>query len=210
MAVQEEYAPDGRVVSLTAGTTTVPTIPSVNLGGGNAGPASRAAPSGSAGGSSGTPDERPSNGSGSRAANVGSGALNDNCTPNDNCALNANGAPNDNENGEPNEPLAADVDKLWQREDAEDWTEELTRAHRAFERGRGWGVEWALLMDRFYNFETAWGYTDTGGGAITTTGCPKAMEHWLVRARKWEKTVDIGVLGDTKSPGTFVSLWWDW
>jgi hypothetical protein len=71
-------------------------------------------------------------------------------------------------------------------------------------------VEWASLVDRFYDFEAAWGYTDTGGGAITTTGRPKAMEHWLARARKWEKTVDIGVLGDTKSPGTFVSLWWDW
>ncbi|KAJ7702610.1 hypothetical protein B0H14DRAFT_3527195 [Mycena olivaceomarginata] len=78
------------------------------------------------------------------------------------------------------------------------------------QRQRGaWGVEWASLIDRFYNFEAAWGYKDAGG-AISTTGRPKAMEHWLGRARKWEKTVDIGVLGDTKSAGTFVALWWDW
>ncbi|KAJ7691870.1 hypothetical protein B0H14DRAFT_2651873 [Mycena olivaceomarginata] len=136
-AVQEEYAPDGRVVSPTAGTTTVPTIPSVNLGGSNAGPASRAAPSGSAG---------------------------------------------DN------------VNELWQREDAEDWTEELTRAHRAFEHGRAGEWQWASLVDRFYNFEAAWGYTDTGG-AITTTGRPKQWSIGLRERGKWEKTVDIGGAG---------------
>jgi hypothetical protein len=134
--------------------------------------------------------------------NGGGGASNEN---------GGGGASNDNggENGEPGNALATKVDELWQRVDAEDWTEELKRAHRAFERGRAWGVEWASLVDRFYDFEAAWGYKDAGG-AISTTRRPKAMEHWLGRARKWEKTVDIGVLGDTKSAGTFVALWWDW
>ncbi|KAJ7323680.1 hypothetical protein DFH08DRAFT_817714 [Mycena albidolilacea] len=43
-----------------------------------------------------------------------------------------------------------------------------------------------------------------------TDGRPKAVEHWIVRASKWEKTVDIGVLGDAKKLGSFVASWWDW
>jgi hypothetical protein len=31
---------------------------------------------------------------------------------------------------------------------------------------------------------------------------------WLGRGRKWDKTVDLGVLGDAKTPDTFVETWW--
>jgi hypothetical protein len=101
------------------------------------------------------------------------------------------------------------VEKLWQRQDAGRWTEELKRAHAAFSRGKAWGIEWASLVDKYYDFEAAWGHRDVGG-QITTESRPKALEWWISRGRKWEKTVDIGVVGNAKAPGTFVSGWWDW
>ncbi|KAJ7264466.1 hypothetical protein B0H12DRAFT_1068719 [Mycena haematopus] len=112
--------------------------------------------------------------------------------------------------GETDEDAAvlAQVEKLWKRRDASKWSEELARAHRGFERGKSWGVDWASLVKNFYDFEAAWGYTDAGG-QITTSDRPKALEWWLGRGRKWEKTVDVGVL-DPKKPGTFVANWWDW
>jgi hypothetical protein len=101
------------------------------------------------------------------------------------------------------------INKLWQRRDAGKWTEEFKKAHAALERGKVWGIEWASLVDRFFDFEATWGYADAGG-QITTDGRLKAVEYWIARARKWEKTVDIGVLGDAKKPGSFVASWWDW
>jgi hypothetical protein len=101
------------------------------------------------------------------------------------------------------------VNDLWQRRDAGKWTEELRRAHGAFERGKGWGIEWASLVDRFFDFEATWGYADAGG-QIMIDGRPKAVEHWIGRARKWEKTIEIGVLGDAKKVGSFVASWWGW
>jgi hypothetical protein len=64
-------------------------------------------------------------------------------------------------------------------------------------------------VDRFLDFEAAWGHSDAGTG-ITTQGRPKAMHDWLGRGRKWEKTMDLGVLGDAKTPDTFVADWWGW
>jgi hypothetical protein len=85
----------------------------------------------------------------------------------------------------------------------------LARAHTAFERGKGWGIEWASLVDKFFDFEAAWGYSDVRG-QITTAERPSALEWWLARGRKWDKTVDIGVLGDATTPDTFVAKWWNW
>ncbi|KAJ7363887.1 hypothetical protein DFH08DRAFT_949525 [Mycena albidolilacea] len=113
----------------------------------------------------------------------------------------------DNEDSE--DAVEAKIAKLWQRRDAGKWTEELTRAHRGFERGKGRGIEWAWLVSRFYNFEAAWGYTDVGG-QITTSDCPTALQWWIGRGRKWDVIVDVGVLGDAKAPGTFIANWWNW
>jgi hypothetical protein len=102
------------------------------------------------------------------------------------------------------------VEKLWKRRDAAKWTVELTRVHAAFECGKTWGrIEWALLVDRFFDFEAAWGFVDVGG-QITTEDRPNVLDCWISRGRKWEKNVDIGVLGDAKTPRMFVSKWWSW
>ncbi|KAJ7875803.1 hypothetical protein B0H13DRAFT_1522077, partial [Mycena leptocephala] len=71
------------------------------------------------------------------------------------------------------------------------------------------GIEWASLVDKFYDFEAAWGYSDTGG-QITTSGRPSALQWWIGRGRKWDKTVDVGVLGDAQTPSTFVADFWNW
>ncbi|KAJ7713261.1 hypothetical protein B0H14DRAFT_3523509 [Mycena olivaceomarginata] len=79
------------------------------------------------------------------------------------------------------------INKLWQRRDAGKWTEEFKKAHAALERGKVWGIEWASL---------------TGG-----------RKQWNIGSRErgnGRKTVDIGVLGDAKKPGSFVASWWDW
>ncbi|KAJ7876649.1 hypothetical protein B0H13DRAFT_1893562 [Mycena leptocephala] len=51
-------------------------------------------------------------------------------------------------------------DELWQRNDRAEWTAELGRAHAAFERGRGWGLDWAVCVQKFYDFEAAWGFVE--------------------------------------------------
>ncbi|KAJ7936583.1 hypothetical protein B0H13DRAFT_1853319 [Mycena leptocephala] len=51
-------------------------------------------------------------------------------------------------------------DELWQRNDRAEWTAELGRAHPAFERGRGWGLDWAVCVQKFYDFEAAWGFVE--------------------------------------------------
>ncbi|KAJ7711346.1 hypothetical protein B0H14DRAFT_3524575 [Mycena olivaceomarginata] len=75
----------------------------------------------------------------------------------------------DNEDSE--DAVEAKIAKLWQRRDAGKWTEELTRVHRGFEHGKGWGIEWAWLVSRFYDFEAAWGYTDVGGQIMQPALC---------------------------------------
>jgi hypothetical protein len=64
--------------------------------------------------------------------------------------------------------VAAQVNGLWQRKDVKKWTEELSRAHRAFKRGKEWGIEWASLVDKFFDFEAVWGFTDMGGQICIT------------------------------------------
>ncbi|KAJ7828220.1 hypothetical protein B0H14DRAFT_3466418 [Mycena olivaceomarginata] len=49
-------------------------------------------------------------------------------------------------------------DKEWQRDDRAEWTDELGRAHAAFEIGRTWGPQWATCVQRFFDFEGAWGF----------------------------------------------------
>ncbi|KAJ7740332.1 hypothetical protein B0H16DRAFT_1758051 [Mycena metata] len=125
-----------------------------------------------------------------------------------------NGAPNGGaaaeEVGGEEADVAAQIERLWVRKDGAKWTGELRRAHRAFERGRAWGgIEWAACVDIFFDFEAAWGYVDAGG-QITTRARPAAVEWWLGRGRNWDKTPDLGALGNSKTQETFVAEWWTW
>ncbi|KAJ7446790.1 hypothetical protein FB451DRAFT_1412199 [Mycena latifolia] len=112
------------------------------------------------------------------------------------------------EDGEPDEVQAA-VDRCWKRKDRAKWTDELVRAHRAFERGKEWGIECAGCVDKFFNFEAAFGYTDEGA-QIGTRDRPGAMKLWITKARKWDATVDIGKVGAQGEEGTFADSWWKW
>ncbi|KAJ7030418.1 hypothetical protein C8F04DRAFT_1186824 [Mycena alexandri] len=105
--------------------------------------------------------------------------------------------------------VSAQIERLWQRKDGAKWTEEIRRAHKAFERGKTWGIEWAECVDMFLDFERACGYSEAGG-QITTEGRPPAVHWWLGRGRNWDKLPDLGVLGSSKTPGTFVASWWSW
>ncbi|KAJ7432016.1 hypothetical protein B0H11DRAFT_1663070, partial [Mycena galericulata] len=89
------------------------------------------------------------------------------------------------------------------------WPEELSRAHRAFERGRDWGVDWATCVDQFFDFEAACGYREDGA-MMSTQDRPAAVKYWISRARKWDATVDVGELGDKGQRGSFVDNWWRW
>jgi hypothetical protein len=85
----------------------------------------------------------------------------------------------------------------------------MTSAHKAFERGREWGVAWAGCVDKYFDFEAACGYSDAGG-QISTEDRPAVVAWWLGRGRKWDKTVNVGALGDAHTPETFVATWWKW
>jgi hypothetical protein len=52
----------------------------------------------------------------------------------------------------------AEVRVLWKRRDRKEWTEELKKAHAAFERGK----KWANCVAQFFEFEAESGYTDAG------------------------------------------------
>ncbi|KAJ7028755.1 hypothetical protein C8F04DRAFT_963637, partial [Mycena alexandri] len=71
------------------------------------------------------------------------------------------------------------------------------------------GIEWAGCVSMFLDFEAAWGYKDAGA-QITTEGRPTALHWWIGRGGNWDKTPDLGVLGNSKTPGSFVASWWSW
>ncbi|KAJ7099209.1 hypothetical protein C8R44DRAFT_747893 [Mycena epipterygia] len=101
------------------------------------------------------------------------------------------------------------VDECWNRKDRKKWTEELERAHKGRERSKGWGIEWAGCVEKFFDFEAAWGYEDTGG-SISTTDRLAAMKWWSGRARKWDSRVALGVMGSQGQDKSFVDDWWKW
>ncbi|KAJ7017499.1 hypothetical protein C8F04DRAFT_1279277 [Mycena alexandri] len=101
------------------------------------------------------------------------------------------------------------IERLWNRKDRKKWTEEMTNAHRAFERGKSWGVEWAGCVDRFFDFEAACGYAESGS-QMSATDRPAAVGWFLGRRRNWDKAVSVGTVGDAKTPGTYAFEWWKW
>ncbi|KAJ7096172.1 hypothetical protein C8R44DRAFT_749019 [Mycena epipterygia] len=102
-----------------------------------------------------------------------------------------------------------EINEVWRREDREEWTPKLARAHGTFERGKEWGVEWGKCVTVFFNFEAAWGYT-TPGSMMTTVGRSKQIQEWLGRGRKWQSKLEIGLVTAQPRPGSYVALWWAW
>jgi hypothetical protein len=83
------------------------------------------------------------------------------------------------------------------------------RAHGAFERLKGWGgVEWATCVERFYDFERKFGFTEDG--SQITKGRPEAVNRWLGRGRKWDSVMDVGEIRAQEQPDSYAGSWWTW
>ncbi|KAJ7902359.1 hypothetical protein B0H13DRAFT_1882605 [Mycena leptocephala] len=71
--------------------------------------------------------------------------------------------------------VQATIERCWQRKDRPKWSEELARAHGAFERIKEWGgIEWAGCVERFYDFESKFGFTEEGS-QITKQEWPEVV-----------------------------------
>ncbi|KAJ7058603.1 hypothetical protein C8F01DRAFT_1304260 [Mycena amicta] len=107
-----------------------------------------------------------------------------------------------------------EIDMQWQRDDHAEWTSELGRAHAAFEVGRGWGGEWATCVQKFFDFEGAWGFVN-GSSAMARAARPVQVSGWLTRRWKWTMPPALGgLLGSRQAVGMgaelWVSVWWGW
>ncbi|KAF8209182.1 hypothetical protein K438DRAFT_259255 [Mycena galopus ATCC 62051] len=112
--------------------------------------------------------------------------------------------------GEQDGPCGGEYDVHWQRDDRTEWTEELGRAHTAFERGRTWGLEWAICVRRFLDFEAAWGFVE-GGFQMPRKDRPQQLQGWISRGRKWTMPPTLGtVLGTRDVEELWVGGWWKW
>jgi hypothetical protein len=105
-------------------------------------------------------------------------------------------------------------DKEWQHNDRAEWTDELGRAHVAFEVGRTWGLPWATCVHRFFDFEGAWGFVK-GSYAMSRAARPQQVSGWLSRGRKWTMPPALGgLLGKRQATGQaaelWVAVWWGW
>lgn len=108
------------------------------------------------------------------------------------------------------EEMDEDVEEYWQRDDREKWTEELGRAHAAFEQGRGWGKEWAVCIQKFFDFESEWGFTE-GGWQMPRKDRPEQVRGWINRGRKWTLPPTLGSeLGTRETGDLWVGGWWKW
>ncbi|KAJ7161947.1 hypothetical protein C8R43DRAFT_1123657 [Mycena crocata] len=105
--------------------------------------------------------------------------------------------------------IARSIARCWMTKDRRKWSRELTAAHAAFERGRGWGIEWASCVERFYGFESRFGYSDRGG-QVTTSIRPPALKWWIGRARQWNWLVTLGAGGGRKEASGYGEDWWKW
>ncbi|KAJ7077193.1 hypothetical protein C8R44DRAFT_896375 [Mycena epipterygia] len=124
---------------------------------------------------------------------------------------NANSASQDKGNKE-GEGLDVEAQKmsdaLWHHDDRAEWTVELAKAHAAFKRGQGWGMKWAGCVSNFFDFEAAHGYSE--GKKINVKECLQVVQHWLSRGWKWERGVDLPILGSQQKGGTYIGSWWQW
>ncbi|KAJ7803804.1 hypothetical protein B0H14DRAFT_3486976 [Mycena olivaceomarginata] len=104
----------------------------------------------------------------------------------------------------------AEYDEYWHRDDRAEWTDELGRAHATFERGRGWGLQWALCVQKFLEFEAAWGFTECTYQMAKKNWLGQ-IGGWLSRGRKWTLPPTLGeTLGTRKNEELWVGGWWKW
>ncbi|KAJ7721225.1 hypothetical protein B0H14DRAFT_2411712, partial [Mycena olivaceomarginata] len=66
--------------------------------------------------------------------------------------------------------------------------------------GRGWGLQWALCVQKFLEFEAVWGFTECTY-QMAKKNRPGQIGGWLSRGRKWTlpPTLELWVGG-----------WWKW
>ncbi|KAJ7820735.1 hypothetical protein B0H14DRAFT_2371894 [Mycena olivaceomarginata] len=113
-------------------------------------------------------------------------------------------------NRPPRQQSVEPYDEHWQRDDCANWTPELERAHLGFEIGRKWGLEWAVCVQKFYDFEAAWGFVDEGA-QMRRDGRPPQVSGWLSRGRKWTLPPTLGEdLGTRETVELWIGLWWNW
>ncbi|KAJ7029325.1 hypothetical protein C8F04DRAFT_1264987 [Mycena alexandri] len=103
----------------------------------------------------------------------------------------------------------AQIEACWQRQDRNEWTEELGRVHAAFERGKILGLEWGECVDKFFDFERAWGFEE-GTFQMGRAKQPVEVGMWLQRGRKWYLPPAISVVGTREEEESFAGRWWDW
>jgi hypothetical protein len=75
-------------------------------------------------------------------------------------------------------------------------------------------VEWGGCVQKFFNFEAAWGY-DEGSWKMATKDRPRQVTGWLSRGRKWTMPPALGgLLGRREATGQAEELWvgsfWAW
>jgi hypothetical protein len=101
------------------------------------------------------------------------------------------------------------IARMWKRRDRSKWSDELGRAFSAFERLKDYGdLEWASCVEKFLDFEKRCGYSE--GSQIPVGGRPGVVKTWLAKQRRWDVTMDVGVLGAESMPDTFIHDWWKW
>ncbi|KAJ7306866.1 hypothetical protein DFH08DRAFT_975891 [Mycena albidolilacea] len=121
----------------------------------------------------------------------------------------ASAGATDNEERNGAEAGAQMYDEYWSRDDQGMWTEELARAHAAFEQGREWGLEWAVCVQKFFDFEGECGFAD-GGRQMPRKLRPVQVGGWISRGRKWRLPPALGSELGTREDDLWVGRWWKW
>ncbi|KAJ7214591.1 hypothetical protein B0H12DRAFT_976854, partial [Mycena haematopus] len=76
-------------------------------------------------------------------------------------------------------------------------------------KGRGWGVEWAKCVAKFFDFEREWGFVD-GSSHMETKHRPHQVGGWIARGRKWNHPPSLGDELGTREMDGWVARWWGW
>ncbi|KAJ7864439.1 hypothetical protein B0H14DRAFT_2505021, partial [Mycena olivaceomarginata] len=69
------------------------------------------------------------------------------------------------------------------------------------EIGREWGMQWAMCVEKFFNFEAAWGFVK-GSWHMSQKDRPQQVTGWLARGRRRAAKGQAEML--------WVGLWWAW
>ncbi|KAJ7717952.1 hypothetical protein B0H16DRAFT_1740264 [Mycena metata] len=71
------------------------------------------------------------------------------------------------------------------------------------------GIEWGECVDKFFDFECAWGF-DEGTFQMGRVKRPVEFGMWLQRGRKWYLPPTISVVGTRDDKESFAGRWWTW